>query len=226
MRVAVLGTGMVGRALASRFAELGHEVMIGTRDVATTLDRTEPDFMGNPPLATWLAVHQDLRLGTFAEAAGSAELVVNATAGDASVQALEAAGAENLAGKVLLDLSNPLDYSHGMPPTLFVKDTDSLAEQIQRAFPDTKVVKALNTMNAYVQANPKQLGGGDHTVFVSGNDVEAKRVVTAVLARFGHTDIIDLGDLFTARGAEMVLPLWTRLWTTLGTPMFNFKVVR
>jgi 8-hydroxy-5-deazaflavin:NADPH oxidoreductase len=226
MRVAVLGTGMVGRALASRFAELGHEVMIGTRDVATTLGRTEPDFMGNPPLATWLAVHPDLRLGTFAEAAGSAELVVNATAGDASVQALEAAGAENLAGKVLLDVSNPLDYSHGMPPTLFVKDTDSLAEQIQRAFPDTKVVKALNTMNAYVQANPKQLAGGDHTVFVSGDDVESKRVVAEVLASFGHTDIIDLGDLSTARGAEMVLPLWTRLWTTLGTPMFNFKVVR
>ena len=226
MRVAVLGTGMVGRALASRFAELGHEVMIGTRDVATTLGRTEPDFMGNPPLATWLDVHPDLRLGTFAEAAGSAELVVNATAGDASVQALEAAGAENLAGKVLLDVSNPLEYSHGMPPTLFVKDTDSLAEQIQRAFPDTKVVKALNTMNAYVQANPKQLAGGDHTVFVSGDDVESKRVVAEVLASFGHTDIIDLGDLSTARGAEMVLPLWTRLWTALGTPMFNFKVVR
>ena len=109
MRVAVLGTGMVGRALASRFAELGHEVMIGTRDVATTLGRTEPDFMGNPPLATWLDVHPDLRLGTFAEAAGSAELVVNATAGDASVQALEAAGAENLAGKVLLDRRGILD---------------------------------------------------------------------------------------------------------------------
>jgi 8-hydroxy-5-deazaflavin:NADPH oxidoreductase len=182
--------------------------------------------MGNPPFASWLAVHPELRLATFAEAAAPAELIVNATAGAASVQALEAAGAENLAGKVLLDVANPLDYSQGMPPTLLVKDTDSLAEQIQRAFPDARVVKALNTMNAYVQADPKQLAGGDHTVFVSGNDPDAKRVVTEVLASFGHTDILDLGDITTARGAEMVLPLWIRVWTALNTPMFNFKIVR
>jgi predicted dinucleotide-binding enzyme len=226
MRIAVLGTGMVGRALAARLAELGHEVIVGTRDVAATLARAEPDAMGNPPFATWAAAHPEVPVRTFSEAAAPADLVVNATAGAVSLQVLEAAGAEHLAGKVLLDVSNPLDFSRGLPPTLLVKDTDSLGEQIQRTFPDAKVVKALNTMNAYLMVDPKQLAGGDHSVFVCGNDADAKRAVTEVLASFGHTDIIDLGDLSTARGAEMMLPMWLRLWNAVGGPMFNFKIVR
>jgi len=226
MRFAILGTGMVGQALAGRLDELGHDVAVGTRDPEATRTRTEPDQMGNPGPGRWFAAHPSITLATFGDAAASAELVVNATNGGASLQALEAAGRENLAGKVLIDIANPLDFSRGMPPTLFVKDTDSLGEQIQRAFPDAKVVKTLNTMNAHLMAHPKQLADGDHSVFVSGDDAGAKQTVTDLLTSMGHTDVIDLGDISTARGAEMVLPIWLRLWGSLGTPAFNFKIVR
>jgi predicted dinucleotide-binding enzyme len=226
MKIAVLGTGTVGRTLAAKLSELGHDVVVGTRDPQATLDRTEPDAMGNPPFAAWQAGHPPVRLSSFAQAAAPAELVVNATGGESSLDALTRAGAENLAGKVLLDVSNPLDFSQGRPPSLFVKDTDSLAEQIQRAFPEARVVKALNTMTAAVMVDPGRVGGGDHSVFVSGNDAEAKQTIVSLLRDFGHTDVIDLGDLSTARGAEMYVPLWLRLMGSVGTPFFNIKVVR
>jgi predicted dinucleotide-binding enzyme len=226
MRIAVLGTGVVGKTVAGRLAELGHDVTVGTRDVAGTLARTEPDGMGNPSYAEWATAHPGVELATFADAAAGAEVVVNATSGGASLDALTRAGADNLAGKVVLDISNPLDFSAGFPPTLSVKDTDSLAEQLQAAFPEARVVKTLNTMTAALMVAPQQLANGDHSVFVSGNDAEAKQAVTALLESMGHTDVIDLGDLSTARGAEMLLPLWLRLMGALGTPMFNIKVVR
>jgi predicted dinucleotide-binding enzyme len=226
MKIAVLGTGMAGQALAGRLAELGHDVTAGTRDVAATLARTEPDGMGNPPYAVWAQAHPQVSLATFADAAAGAELIVNATNGGASIAVLTAAGRENLAGKVVLDIANPLDFSGGSPPTLFVKDTDSLAERIQREFPEAKVVKALNTMNAHLMVHPKRLAGGDHSVFVSGDDDDAKQTVTALLESFGHTDIIDLGDITTARGTEMVVPIWVRLMGALDTLYFNFKIVR
>ena len=226
MRIAVLGTGMVGRAFAARLAELGHEVTVGTRDVAATMARTDTDAMGNSPFPEWAAEHTAVTLATFADAAAPAELVVNATTGSASIAVLEAADAAGLAGKIILDIANPLDHSAGMPPTLFVKDTDSLGEQIQRTFPDARVVKALNTMNAYLMVDPRQLADADFSTFVSGNDPDAKKTVTVLLESFGHTDVIDLGDITTARGTEMILPIWLRLWGALGTPMFNFKIVR
>ena len=226
MNIAVLGTGTVGRTLAGKLSELGHEVVVGTRDPEATLARAESDAMGNPPYSVWQADHPAVRLAPFAEAAASGELVVNATGGGGSLDALAQAGEQNLAGKVLLDVSNPLDFSQGFPPTLSVKDTDSLAEQIQRAFPEVRVVKALNTMTAAVMVDPGRVGGGDHSVFVSGNDPEAKQTVVSLLTDFGHTDVIDLGDLSTARGAEMYLPLWLRVMGAVGTPFFNIKVVR
>jgi 8-hydroxy-5-deazaflavin:NADPH oxidoreductase len=226
MKIAVLGTGMAGRTIASRLAALGHDVTIGTRDPAMTMARAEPDGMGNAPYTDWAEANSVVRLATFAEAAAGAELVINATNGAASLEALESAGRNNLANKVLVDIANPLEFSQGMPPTLFVKDSDSLAEQIQRAFPDAKVVKTLNTMNAYLMADPKLVAGGDFTAFVSGNDAAAKRLVTRLLTELGHADVIDLGDITTARGAEMILPMWLRLWGALDTPMFNFKIVR
>jgi predicted dinucleotide-binding enzyme len=226
MNIAVLGTGAVGRTLAGKLSELGHDVVVGTRDPEATLARAESDAMGNPPYSVWQADHPAVRLAPFAEAAVSGELVVNATGGGGSLDALAQAGAENLAGKVLLDVSNPLDFSQGFPPTLSVKDTDSLAEQIQRAFPEVRVVKALNTMTAAVMVDPGRVGGGDHSVFVSGNDSQAKQTVVSLLEDFGHTDVIDLGDLSTARGAEMYLPLWLRVMGAVGTPFFNIKVVR
>lgn len=226
MRIAVLGTGPVGKAEAGKLAEVGHEVVVGTRDPEATLARTEPDTFGGPPFAVWLDQHPGIRLATLAEAAAGAELVVNAINGRGSIPALEAAGEANLAGKVLLDISDPLDFSEGMPPSLLVSNTDSLGEQIQRRFPETRVVKALNTMNAYLQVDPGQLAGGDHTSFLSGNDAEAKSTVLAVLRSFGWTDVIDLGDITTARGTEMYLPLWLRLYGILPSPMFSIKVVR
>ena len=226
MKIAVLGTGTVGQALAGRLAGLGHDVTMGTRSPEETLARTGPDAMGNPPLATWLEQNPGVRLAGFADATAGADLVVNATVGHASLAALAAAGADHLTGTVVLDIANPLDFSQGMPPSLFVKDTDSLAEQIQAAFPGAKVVKALNTLSAHLMVEPAQLAGGDHTVFVSGDDADAKAVVTALLKDFGHTDVIDLGDITTARGTEMLLPVWLRLWGALGTPTFNVKIVR
>jgi predicted dinucleotide-binding enzyme len=226
MKIAVLGTGTVGRTIAAKLAELGHEVVIGTRDPAATLARTEPDAMDNPPFPVWQAEHPAVRLAPFAEAAAQGELVVNATGGTGSIDALTRAGERNLAGKVLLDVSNPLDFSRGFPPSLFVSDTDSLAEQIQRAFPGVRVVKSLNTMNAAVMVDPGSVGGGDHSTFVSGDDAEAKQIVVELLGSMGHTDVIDLGDLSSARAAEMLLPVWLRLMRALGTPHLQFKIVR
>ena len=225
MNIAVLGTGMVGQALAGRLHDLGHSVTVGTRDPQATLARTEPDGMGNPPYATWQAAHPGVSLATFADAAGGAELVVLATNGGASLEVLGLAGAEQLAGKPLLDISNPLDFSQGFPPSLFVKDTDSLGEQIQRAYPDALVVKSLNTLTAALMVDPRSLGESS-TVFVSGNDAAAKATVVGLLESFGHDDVIDLGDLSGARGTEMLLPVWLRLMGTLGTGTFNFKIVR
>jgi hypothetical protein len=226
MRIAVLGTGVVGQAIAGRLDELGHDVVVGTRDVATTLARTEPDGMGNPPFPDWARAHPRVRVVSLADAGAHGEVVVNATAGGGAVDALRGAGAENLAGKVVVDVSNPLDFSRGFPPTLFVKDDDSLGEQIQRALPDARVVKTLNTMTAGLMVHPEQLADGDHSVFVSGDDAGAKATVAELLRSMGHTDVIDLGDLSSARGTEMMLPVWLRLFGALGTPMFNVKVVR
>lgn len=225
MRLAILGTGTVGRTLAARFSALGHDVQLGTRDPGETLARTQAEGEGNPPLADWAAEHPAVAVRTFAEAARSAEIVINATSGRGTLPALEQAGAAALGGKVLVDVSNPLDFSAGFPPTLFVANTDSLAEQVQRAFPDARVVKTLNTMNAGLMVSPASLGE-DSSVFLSGNDPAAKEIVRGLLHELGHTDVIDLGDITTARGTEMLLPLWLRIMSALGTPSFNVKVVR
>lgn len=224
MKIAVMGTGMVGRAIAGALAGLGHDVAIGTRDPQATLARTEPDMMGTPPFAQWHAAHGQIAAATFADAADGSELIVNATNGGGSLQALGAAG--NLAGKVIMDVSNPLDFSQGMPPSLNPVNTDSLGEQIQRTFPEAKVVKTLNTMTASVMVDPAHVAGGDHSVFVSGNDADVKAAVTEILKGLGHRDVIDLGDITSARGAEMIMPIWLRLWGALGTGDFNFKIAR
>lgn len=226
MRFGVLGTGVVGKTIAARLADLDHEVMVGTRNPEETTSRTEPDAYGNPPFGTWQQEHPEVGLGTFAEVAAHGEMVINATAGVVSLEALELAGEDSLNGKVLIDIANPLDFSQGMPPTLSVSNTDSLGEQIQRRFPNVRVVKTLNTMNAYVMVDPIQLASADHSVFVSGNDPDAKAQVSELLRSFGWTDIIDLGDISTARGAEMLLPIWVRLFGALQKPLFNFKIVR
>jgi predicted dinucleotide-binding enzyme len=226
MKIAILGTGVVGQTIAQKLASLGHEVRIGTRSVEETLAREGKDSFGRPPFKEWHAQNQAVRLETHAQAAAFAELVVNATSGAATHAALELAGKRNLAGKVLVDISNPLDFSAGFPPSLSVSNTDSLGEQIQRALPDTRVVKTLNTMNAYLMVNPRLLPD-EHNVFVSGNDGDAKARVRRLLESFGWKpgEVIDLGDITTARGTEQMLPIWARLYGVLPSPMFNFKIV-
>ena len=226
MRFGILGTGVVGKTIAVRLDGLGHDVIVGTRNPEETLSRTDPDQYGNSPFGAWQEEHPEVRLGTFAEAAAHGDMVVNATAGAVSLEALEQAGEDNLNDKILIDIANPLDFSKGMPPTLLVSNTDSLGEQIQRRFPEAKVVKTLHTMNAYLMVDPAQLAATDHTVFVSGDDAEAKARVSELLRSFGWSDIIDLGDITTARGTEMVLPIWVRLFGVLQKPLYNFKIVR
>jgi len=224
MKIGIFGTGIVGQTLAGALAAKGHDVMIGTRDPQATLQRSSTR---GPAFRDWHASHQAVKLGTFAEAARFGEVILNATSGSGALPALEGAGADALGDKIMLDISNPLDFSKGFPPSLTVCNTDSLAEQLQRAFPRVRLVKTLNTTTAAVMANPGAVGGGDHTMFVAGNDAEAKTRVKSWLGEwFGWRDVIDLGDVTNARGTEMLLPIWVRLYGTLGSPMFNFKIVR
>jgi predicted dinucleotide-binding enzyme len=224
--MAVLGSGVVGQTLAAKLAALDHDTMLGTRDVGSLLARTEPGPMQQQPFSEWHRQHPEVSLGSFAEAAGHGELVVNATAGAGSLDALRQASEANLDGKVLLDVANPLDFSGGMPPNLTVANTDSLGEQLQRAFPGTRVVKSLNTVTAALMVDPAQLAGGDHHIFVCGDDPDAKAQVVALLRDgFGWRHVLDLGDITAARGAEMYLPLWLRLFGAAGSPMVNVKVV-
>jgi 8-hydroxy-5-deazaflavin:NADPH oxidoreductase len=225
MRIGVLGTGIVGRSHAARLVDLGHEVVMGTRDVSRSLSVNTVDYMGNPPLREWLDRNPQVRLTPFSEAAKHGEIVINAINGMHALEGLHLAGNENLDGKVIIDITNPLDFSRGMPPSLFISNTDSLGEQIQRSFPSARIVKTLNTMSAPLQVNPRLLMDGDHHTFISGNDPEAKRVVVQLLEDYGWRNVIDIGDIASARGPEMVLPIWTRLLGVLKTPMFNFKLV-
>lgn len=212
MKMGVLGSGMVAQAISARLAELGHDVVIGTRDAEK--------------LKGWQSSNQRVKIGSFAETARHGEMVFNATNGAASLQALAMAGAENLNGKILVDVSNPLDFTNGFPPSLFVCGTDSLAEQIQRAFPDTRVVKTLNTVTARIMVYPQEVAGGDHHIFISANDADAKGQVTELLRAFGWINIFDLGDLSTARGTEAYLLLWVRLFGSMNTGMMNIKIMK
>jgi hypothetical protein len=214
MRIGVLGTGMVGAALGTRLVELGHDVVMGARTA------------GNERGVAWAATHAErARAGTFADAAAHGEVVVNATAGVASLRALELAGPENLAGKVLVDVANPI-ASYGPPLTLDPVGDDSLGEQIQRANPRARVVKALNTVNCQVMVDPSRVPG-QHDVFLAGEDAGAKDLVRDLLHGFGWPDgsIRDLGGIVAARGLEMYLVLWVQNMVTLGTADFNVHVV-
>jgi predicted dinucleotide-binding enzyme len=223
MKIAVLGTGSAGRTLAVAFASRGHQVVVGTRDVATTLARTEPE--GSESVAEWAAEHRDVRLVPYAEAGAHGEVLVNATSGAGSLAALEAAAVAE--GTVVLDVSNPLDFSAGFPPTLSVANTDSVGEQLQRAFPAVRVVKTLNTVNARVMVEPA-LVPGEHHIFVAGEDDDAKRLAVALLGELGWPSarVIDLGGIRAARSTEMYLPLWLSLMGAVGSPLFNVQVVR
>jgi len=230
MKIAVIGTGAVGQTLASKLLELNHDVMIGTRNVSEKLTNDTKDKNGNPPFSKWVEANSKAKLGTFAEAAAFGEIIVNATNGSNSVKALILAGAKNLLGKVLIDLANPLDFSNGMPPSLLpgLNNTNSLAEEIQKTFPNVQVVKTLNTMWAGLMINPNLIGNGDHINFICGNSSQAKSKVQKLLNQFGwkNENIMDLGDITGARATESVLPIWLRIMGATKSGVFNFKIVR
>ena len=215
MKIGILGTGIVGKTIGTKLVQLGHNVKMGSRTA------------NNEKASEWVkASGANASQGTFAEAAAFGELLFNCTSGMVSLEALKIAGASNMNGKILIDISNPLDFSKGMPPTLSVCNSDSLGEQIQRAYPRVKVVKTLNTLNCNIMVNPS-LVPGSHDIFVSGNDAGAKaKVVDILKSWFGWKTVIDLGDITTARGTEMLLPIWIRLMGAFQTPNFNFKIVR
>ncbi len=226
MRIGVLGTGIVGRSLAEGLARIGNDVSIGTRDVDSLMARDEPDQMGTPPFASWRGEHEDIGVAAFAEVGDGAELLVNATHGTASVAALTAAGAGTVDARIVIDVANPLDFSGGFPPSLWVTNTDSLGEQIQRAFPAARVVKAWNTMTAALMTHPEALADGDHTFVLCGDDEDAKTQVADFLRAFGWRDIVDLGDITNARALEAYVIMWVRMFSALDSPMLNIKVVR
>jgi predicted dinucleotide-binding enzyme len=209
MQIAILGTSAVGPALGKAFTAAGHDVTIGTRDPVQTRAREQWAGVDLP-----LAAYRDLEADVF----------INATSGIGSLAALEAAG-DALNGKVVIDTSNPLDHSQGFPPSLFVSNTDSLAEQLQRALPKVRLVKMFNTMANEVMVNPRGLSE-DSTIFVAGNDPDARQTAAALAADLGWADVFDLGDLTGARALEMFIPLWVRMYVHLGRPNFNIKVVR
>ncbi len=216
MKVAILGTGMVGDTIGSKLIELGHSVMIGSRT------------SNNEKAIAFVIKHNsNAQAGTFKEASAYGEIIFNCTSGIASLKALKLAGENNLKNKIIVDVANPLDFSAGMPATLSLVNTTSLGEQIQQNFPNAKVVKALNTMWCGLMVNPALLNGADHSTFICGNDSGSKEVVKGILKSFGwfEKNILDLGDISTARGTEMYLPLWLSIWGATNNGAFNVKIV-
>lgn len=215
MNIGILGTGLVGQTIGSRLIEMGHTVKMGSRTA------------NNEKALTWVATNgPTASQGTFTEAAAFGDVIFNCTKGEAALEVLTAAGAENLAGKVVADIANPLDFSNGQPATLSISNTDSLGELLQRSFPQARVVKTLNTMWCGIMVNPRILKGTHHT-YLSGNDADAKAVVRGILHQFGwaENEILDLGDITTARGTESLLPLWLRVWSATQNGVFNFGIV-
>lgn len=224
MKIAMIGSGVVGQTLGEALAGLGHEVTMGIR-TPSEAEMTRPRQNARS-LADWSRLSGG-RVASLSEAAAAGEIVFNATRGEASLAALSAAGAGNLAGKVVVDVSNPLDFSRGMPPFLIpaLAGPTSLGEEIQKAFPEARVVKAFNTIAAAVMVDPGRIAGG-HDLFMAGNDAAAKETVAGIARAFGWTSIVDLGDIVGARASEAILPLWVRLWMTGGSPLVNLRVVR
>jgi 8-hydroxy-5-deazaflavin:NADPH oxidoreductase len=214
MKIGILGTGTVGCALGTKLAHVGHEVKLGSRDA------------NNPKAAAWAAHAPLASHGTFADAAAHGAIVINATNGLATMDALAAAGADHLAGKLLLDASNPIDFSGGDPlPVLRPGNGDSLAELIQRTYPRTNVVKALNTVNADLMVNPAAVAG-DHVLFMAGDDARAKELTLGLLGELGWPAdrVIDLGGVVAARGLEAYVLLWVALMRARGTSLFNVSL--
>ena len=222
MKIGILGTGMVGNTLGVGFLQKGHDVKMGSRDALNEKAMEFTKLNGNN-------TGGQASQGTFADAAQFGDIIFNCTKGEHSLEALALAGEQNLAGKILVDVANPLDFSKGMPPTLSLVNDNSLGETIQASYPSANVVKTLNTLNASLMTNPGKVAGGDHNLFICGNDSVAKQQVKDLLHinfNWDPGNIIDLGDITNSRATEQLLPIWIRLWGVLGTADFNFKIVQ
>lgn len=216
MKYAVLGTGMVGHTLATKLASLGHEVRMGAR----TAD--------NEKAAKWAgAKGAHAAHGSFADVAVWADRVIFAVNGANIVEVAEIVGNAAVSDKTVIDVTNPLDMSKGMPPTLIpqLSNTTSAGETLQKKLPDARVVKTLNTMNHEIMVDPARVPG-EHDVFLCGDDEAAKKSVVSMLSEFGWTNPIDLGPLAAARGMEGLMPFWLRMWGVVGNADFNYRIVR
>jgi 8-hydroxy-5-deazaflavin:NADPH oxidoreductase len=225
MKIGIIGGGGVGQALGGKLKANGHDVVIGIRN--PTDAELAKDRQMAKPLAQWIN-DTGGKVASFADAAKHGDIIINATSGGASIEALTQAGVANIGSKILIDIANPLDFSKGMPPSLLPQYAHgtSLGEEIQKAFPNAKVVKTLNTISNTIMINPGAIPG-NHDLLMAGNDADAKATVTALVKKeFGWKSIVDLGDITGARGTEHILPMWVRLWGVLGTPTFNIKIVK
>lgn len=224
MKIAVIGTGGVGKAFATKLTELGHDVTIGTRNVENTLEKKEANSFSE-----YLSKNPKVKLATFADAAAFAEIVILVSKGANTLDVIESAGSSNLKNKVIIDITNPLDFSKGMPPSLIpeLSNTNSLGEEIQKRMPESKVVKTLNTMWNGLMLNPMMIASGEHINYICGNDKTAKDTVIELLKEFGWKDesILDLGDITAARATEATLPIWLRVYGAKQSGAFNFKIV-
>lgn len=220
MKIGILGTGAVGQTIGTALISKGHEVLMGSRTAA------------NEKAAAWVAKNGAAAMqGTFADAATFADIIFICLNGAAVPAALQQAGDAGFSGKVVIDVTNPLDFSHGMPPSLLPQycNTYSLGEEIQKLLPAAKVVKGLNTVTANLMVNAALVNDGNHHLFICGNDIDAKNKVKHLLAdnfNWKPENILDFGDMKSARLTEAIIPFWVGAMQVLGTPMFNYMIVK
>jgi Predicted dinucleotide-binding enzymes len=212
MKIGILGTGMVGETLGTKFVQLGHQVKMGSRTA------------NNESAAKWVeSAGAQASQGTFDDAATFGEMAFICLKGAVFLDVAKTLNPTALAGKVIVDVSNPLEFSNGVM-SLSLCNTNSLGEEVQKALPSAKVVKTLNTVNCGVMVDPAK--GGNPTMFLCGNDADAKKKVTDVLKSMGWRDIIDIGDITKSRGTEALMHLWMNLYGIFGNPHFGWKIVR
>jgi 8-hydroxy-5-deazaflavin:NADPH oxidoreductase len=225
VKIGILGTGGVGRTLAAKLISLGHEVVIGTRNVEDTLARTAPDGMGGPPFKVWHSQNPKVKLVKFSEAASFGEILFLATFGDKTAEAISLAGKQNFDNKLVLDTTNPLDFSKGVPPKFTVTLGNSLGEQIQKHIPNAKVVKAFNTIGAHIMVNPNREEGSPD-LFIAGNDSDTKKIFSSLAEQMGWQSVIDLGDISQSYWLEANAMLWIHYGFKYNSWNHAFKLLK
>ena len=220
MKIGVLGTGVVGEAIASAIVQKGFNVRMGSRSAS------------NEKAEAWMKKSNDhASVGDFNDAAAFGDILFLCLNGEHAMDAIDAIDEENVRGKIIVDITNPLDFSAGMPPRIIQDygNSTSLGEEIQKALPHAHVVKTLNTVNYKLMVDARIVNGGDHHMFLCGNDADAKNKVKHFLVDNFHwkaDHLLDLGSIQTARCIEAIVPFWVSVWQALGTPLFNFKIVQ